>query len=96
MIESEIKRKRLTYQITRWCEYTKVVSYLRERDIPSLVDSIIQEFYHTCLCCGHWVDSITDGIPLAFKENDGSEVQGSYCKDCAKRYKKKLGAWEIK
>ena len=94
MIESEEKRKRLTDRLERWCEHTKVAPYLRGHDIPGLVDSILQEFYHISLCCGHWVSEFDEGVNLTFKEYDGSEISGSYCKDCAKWYKKKLKAWE--
>ncbi len=99
MIESEEKRKRLTDTITRWCEHTKSLPLLREHDIPSLVGSILQEFYHITLCCGHLVGEHEEGIHLAFKDYDDGklcEVSGLYCKECAKKYKKKLGAWEIK
>ena len=95
MIESEEKRKRLKEIIGRWCKHAKIKSYLRDYDVPSLVEQILEEFYHVRLCCSHLVISIEDGISLAFKENDGSTVQGIYCKECAGKYKKELGAWEI-
>lgn len=107
MIESEDKRKRLTDTITRWCKHTKTLPLLREHDIPSLVGSILQEFYHTTLCCGHMISEHEDGVHIAFKdfivdrgdmEHGGGmgEVSGLYCKECAEKYKKELGAWEIK
>ena len=37
-IESEVKRQRLLDRLERWAEHTKVKQYLREYDIPGLVD----------------------------------------------------------
>lgn len=88
MIESEDKRKRLTDILEHWAEHTKVKPYLRNHDIPGLVGSILEEFYHTRLCCGHLVASHEDGVVLTFKDwEDGErvEIQGTYCKECAKR-----------
>ena len=95
-IESEIKRQRLTDTITRWCIHTKTKPILRDHDIPSLVGQILEEFYHIRLCCGHLVRDFDESVSLAFKENDGSTVYGSYCKVCAEEYKKELGAWKVK
>ena len=93
-IESEEKKQRLLDIIERWVSHTKVEPYLREGDIPGLVRQIIEEFYHVSLSCGHYVRDLDEGVSLAFKDNDDSEIHGIYCKDCAKRYKKELGAWE--
>jgi len=94
MIESEEKRKRLTEIVARWTKHTKVKPYLRNCDIPSLVSSILGEFYRITLCCGHMVRELDEGVGLAFNELEGT-THGSYCKDCAKKYKKDLQAWEI-
>ena len=94
MIESEERRQRITERITRWCGHTKILPHLREYDIPGLVGFILEEFYHVKLSCGHLVRDMNEGIVLTFKETDGSEVTGIYCKDCVKRYKKDLNAWE--
>jgi hypothetical protein len=95
MIESQEKRKQITEIIERWCEHTKVKLYLREYDIPGLVGSVIEEFYHVRLCCGHWVKSIDEGINLEIDELEG-KAYGSYCKDCAKEMIKEDWAREIK
>lgn len=95
-IESENKRERLIGLVEHWAKYTKADWMLREGDIPSLVSQIIEEFYHVNLCCGHWVKDFDEGISLEFKEADGSTVSGTYCKVCAKEYKKELKAKEIK
>ena len=98
MIESEAKKARLTEMVTRWCETTKVMPYLWDYDIPALVSSILDEFYKVTFCCGHkgeW----EDGVHIEFYEyQDKSKgtVSGIYCRDCVKRYKKELGAWEVK
>ena len=94
MIESEEKRKRLTEIVDRWVKYTKVEPYLRGPDIPSLVGSILGEFYHVTLCCGHMVRELDEEVGIAFNELEGT-TYGSYCKDCAEKYKKDLEAWEI-
>lgn len=97
MIESEEKKKRLTSTITHWCEHTKVLPYLRNGDIPSLVRQVLDEFYNVTLCCGHLVKG-SEGVHIAFMDNsDGEmgEISGLYCEDCAKKYKKELGAWEV-
>ena len=95
MIESEQKRERLLGVVKGWCSHTKVTHLLREGDIPSLVDQILEEFYHVTLCCGHMTRSMEDSVHIAFKENDGSTVSGLYCSDCAEGFKQKLGAWEV-
>ena len=95
MIESEQKRERLTDLITRWSKRTKIEQLLRDSDIPSLVDQVLEEFYHVTLCCGHMTRSMEDSVHIAFKENDGSTVSGLYCSKCAEDYKQKLGAWEV-
>ena len=94
-IESEEKRQRLNETITHWAENTKVISLLRDYYIPGLVNSILEEFYHIRLSCGHWVDNLGDGVPLEFTENDGSIVHGTYCHDCAEDYKTNLNDKEI-
>ena len=99
MLESEQKRKRLTDLITHWCEHTNVLPYLRDYDIPSLVGQVMEEFYQLRCTCGHSIRDFDEGVHIAFKDmNDGEEVEvsGLYCKDCAERYKKNLGAWEVK
>ena len=97
MIESEEKRQRLTDRIERWCKHTNHRN-LRNGDIYALANSILEEFYHITLCCGHLVKDIDDGVLIEFYEYDDHSkgtVQGLYCKDCAEKYKKELGAWEI-
>lgn len=95
MIESKVKEKRLTELVERWTTHTKVLPYLRDYDISSLVSQILSEFYHITLSCGHLVMNSDERIELAFKENDGSIIYGSYCQDCAETYKKDLEAWEV-
>lgn len=82
-IESEEKRERITDTVERWAEHTLIRPYLREYDIPSLVNSIITEFYHVCLCCGHWVERMDEGVELSMVDTDGSTISGVYCRDCA-------------
>ena len=105
MIESELKRKRLTDIVTHWCEHTQHRN-LRAGDIPGLVDSVLSEFYHITLSCGHMVRDMDEGIPIAFKdfvvdrgdmEHGGGmgEISGDYCKECADRYLSELGAWKV-
>lgn len=103
MIESEEKRRIITERLERWVKHTKVDWLLRPGDIPGLVSSIIEEFYHISLCCGHYVQDMEEGVNLSFVENftdeDGFQkgiISGVYCKDCAEIYKKELGAWETK
>ena len=96
MIESEEKRKRLTDTVEHWCKHTKVDHLLRCHDIPGLVDSVLSEFYHIQLSCGHLVRDFSEETVLTFKEYDESEITGCYCADCAEHYKKELGAWEQK
>ena len=106
MIESEETRKEITEDIKRWCDHVKATPLLRQRDIPSLVYTILEEFFHIRLCCGHLVRDFDEGVNLAFNDfiTDRSDMEhgggiggvtGSYCKDCAKRLKKELVAWEI-
>ncbi len=101
MIESLQKKERITDTITRWCEFTKTLPLLRTGDIPNLVRSIIDEFYHITLCCGHKVTSMDEGVHIAWMESCGEtqgEISGSYCKDCAESYlkDKRMGAWRVK
>ena len=106
MIESEEKRQRLLEMVSRWCEHTKVLPYLRDGDIPNLVRQVLGEFYNVTLCCGHLVKG-SEGVHITFRdyivdrgdtEHGGGmgEVSGTYCKDCAEKLKKDLGAWEVK
>ncbi len=98
MIESKEKEKRLTDIIERWANHTKIIPQLREYDISGLVNQILEEFYHIHLSCGHLVNSSAEEIILTFKDYDDGElvdIVGSYCKDCAKKYKKNLGASEV-
>jgi len=79
--------------------FTKVLPQLREDDIPSLVRRIMEEFYHITLCCGHMVAGFDEGVAIEFYEYEDKSkgtVIGEYCKDCAEKYKKDLGAWEVK
>ena len=92
MIDSKRHKENLIKIIEDWVKHTKVEFFLRPYDIPSLVGSILEEFYHVSLCCGHLVKSMEDGVLLEFEESDGSTIQGCYCADCAEEYKKKLGA----
>lgn len=99
MIESKVKQERLTDTVERWCKHTKIKQHLRPYDIPDLVSQILSEFYHVTLCCGHLVGDLRDGVHIAFydySDGDRGEVSGSYCKECAEKYKRKLGAWEVK
>ena len=104
MIESEEKRKRITEDIKHWCDYVKATPLLREGDIQSLVQTILTEFYHTSYSCGHMGND--SGVVIAFNdfvtdrsdmEHGGGigEFQGIYCRDCADKYIKELGAWVI-
>ncbi len=98
MIESEEKKKRLIGDIEHWSEFTKIKQYLRIYDIPNLVNTILEEFYHVTLCCGHKVNSIHDGVNIEFytyENNDQETTIGLYCKDCAEKFKRELGAWEV-
>jgi hypothetical protein len=100
MTESKEKQQRIESIIEHWTESCILKQYLREGDIRNLASQIIDEFYHVQLCCNHKVMHIKEGIRLAFKDVDSEgnecEVQGDYCRDCAEKYKKELGAWEIK
>ena len=85
MIESREKEKRLLELVNRWAEHTRVISNLRDQDIPGLVSRILEEFYPYHLCCGHLVASIDDCVYLRIPS--GTEVSyGSYCQDCAEKY----------
>ena len=106
MIESKVKQERLTDTVERWCKHTKIKQHLRPHDIPNLVSQILSEFYHISLCCGHLVADSSEGVPIAFfdyvtdrsdVEHGGGmgEVSGLYCVECATRYKRELGAWEV-
>ena len=103
MIESEEKRIRLTKAISRWCDLVKATPLLRSGDVSSLVEQILEEFYHITLSCGHKVRDMSEAEELEFEDfitdrsdmehGDGmGTVYGSYCADCAKRYKKELHA----
>lgn len=85
MIESEEKRVIITEGIVRWVKHTKTEQYLRDSDIPHLVDSIIQAFFPIGFCCGHRVKELDEGIDLVIDEPDG-KTYGIYCKDCAEIY----------
>ncbi len=78
MIESEDKRKRLNDIVTRWCNHIHATPLLREGDISGLVQSIMCEFYHVVLSCGHMVKSIDDGFEYAAD----SDTYGIECADC--------------
>tara|TARA_Y100000310_G_scaffold144390_1_gene143668 strand:- start:32610 stop:32861 length:252 start_codon:yes stop_codon:yes gene_type:complete len=78
---------------------------LRDGDIYGLVSHILEEFYLIHLCCGHLVRELDESIYIAFNdlildrsdmEYRVGEVSGRYCKDCAEKYKKEFGAWEVK
>ena len=97
MIESEEKRKQITKVVERWCDQVKATP-LRDGDIEGLVRTILGEFYHVTLCCGHMVRSSDEEVVLEFYEYDDKSkgtVIGGYCKDCAERYIKDLGAWKV-
>ncbi len=98
MIESEEKRQRINENIKQWCDHVKATPLLRNYDIPSLVKTILEEFYHLQLSCGHLVKDYDEGVILEFYEypDKNGTVIGSYCKDCVEKYKKELGAWEVK
>ena len=97
MIESEEKKERLREIIERWSRNTRIEQYLREYDIPGLVNQIINEFYHINLSCGHWIRQY-EGESFDFSHKtweydccgdyDGpsrgawSTISGSYCRDC--------------
>lgn len=98
MIESEEQRKKITQALRQWCNHIKATPLLREGDIPSLVRTITGEFYHITLCCGHMVKDLDETVTIEFYEYDDKTkgtIVGSYCRDCAEEYKKKLGAWEL-
>ena len=105
MIESEAKRQQIKTDISYWCDRVKATPLLRTGDIEGLVQTILEEFYHTTFCCGH-LGHLEDGVHIAFKdfivdrgdmEHGGGmgDVSGLVCRDCAEKYKKELGAWEI-
>jgi hypothetical protein len=94
MIESEEKRIKLTDKLERWAEHTKANQVLRPGDIPGLVHSILEEFYHIHACCGHMVREQNELYDFTIKENicddDGcswEDVSGCYCKDCFEEMK---------
>jgi len=100
MIESEEKREVLEREIKRWCDHVKATPLLRQGDIEGLVRTILGEFYPVVLSCGHWVAGCEDGVHIAwydsvFDKKEKAVTSGLYCKDCAEKYKKKLGAWEV-
>jgi len=95
MIQSVDNRKQIIDAIEQWAKHVKVKHLLREYDIPDLADRVMDIFYHITLCCGHMVLDMDEGIHIEFKEYDGSTISGLYCKDCAEKYKKELGAWEV-
>ena len=106
MVESEEKRKWLLDRIERWAKHTKVDHLLRDHDIPGLVGSILDEFYHVSLSCGHKVREYEEGVSLTYEEfvvdrsdmehgGGMAEVSGIYCKDCAKWYTKEAEAKEV-
>lgn len=98
MIESEEKRQRLTDTITRWAKHTHADRELRNGDIGGLVSSILDEFYHITLSCGHRVREMGDGVSLEYQSQEDGEpctIYGEYCKDCATQYKKELNAKEV-
>lgn len=82
MIESEEKRERITNTITRWCNHVKATPLLRGGDISGLVQSILGEFYHVHLSCGHMVKELDEGIEYNETEEDGSLISGIECQDC--------------
>jgi hypothetical protein len=95
MVESEEKQKRIVEMLERWSKNVKVDHLLRPYDIPLLAKSIIEEFYHVSLCCGHWVKSLEEGADFVHKEwcsdfdgSSWSDISGIYCKDCYERMKK--------
>lgn len=85
MIESELKREKITQTIERWAEHTKIKQHLRDHDIPGLVSTILTEFYHIHLSCGHMVSELDEGIMLEFHASDGGYF-GFYCHDCATKF----------
>jgi len=95
MIESEEMRQVIEEDIERWCNLVKATPLLRARDISSLADTILQEFYHICLCCGHWVKEMDEGINLEIDTPEGKEY-GSFCTECAKEYISAGFAREVK
>lgn len=95
MIESVEKQKRVLAKLERWVEQRKVVGNLiaiRDNELHQLAHSITDEFYNIQLCCGHMVRGFDEGEDLVFSEHDGSKIYGTYCKDCAKVYKRELNA----
>jgi len=97
MIESEEKRKNITQLIETWAKNVKIESYLRGYDIPSLVNSILDNFYPVTFCCGH-KGNFDEGVHIEFYTYEGRTdeiTSGLYCRDCAERYKKELKAWEV-
>lgn len=98
MIESEEKRKRIIECLERWSKHCKVDHLLRDGDIAGLASSIIQEFYHIQLCCGHWVKNYDEGVTLEIPDySDGEEgvLIGSYCSECAKHFLKEVKGCKV-
>ena len=99
MIESEQDREFILGLLKTWSKNTKIKMFLRDGDLDGLTNSILDRFYHISLCCGHKVKDFEEGIALEFYTYDDHSkgtAQGTYCKDCAGKYIKDLGAWEIK
>jgi hypothetical protein len=97
MIESEEKHKKITLLLETWAKNVKIKPYLRDYDIPFLVDNILDNFYSVTFCCGH-KGHFDDGVHIEFYTHEGrtdETTSGLYCRDCAERYKKELKAWEV-
>jgi len=84
-IESEELRKKITEDIKRWCDQVKATPLLRQGDIEGLVRTILEEFYHIHLTCGHMVKELDEGINLEIDDSEGKEY-GFYCRDCAEKF----------
>jgi len=98
VIESEERRQQITEDIKRWCNDIKATPLLRRGDIHYIVDTILHEFYQVTFSCGH-LGHWEDGVHIAFYTYRGQidgVSSGINCKDCAEKYKKELGAWEVK
>ena len=94
-IESETKKQKVTEDVQRWCDHVHATPLLRVGDIEGLVSQILDEFYRIRLCCGHGVRDFGEGVHIAFWDNDGKS-EGIYCTDCAERYQREMGAWEVR
>ena len=99
MIDSVEKKQALRDIITHWCNYTKIMPYLRDGDISFLASSIISEFYHITLSCGHLVKELNESIVLEYDDTTDrvgvGVIRGSFCNDCAEEYIKEFGAKRI-